>query len=267
MPTPSTIKGSIRFVLPNRRVDYPTGQGSDLICPAECLRSEDPCCSLQKKCIPLLEESIFANSSLCRKNNTNNTYHFCISHPTIEMNTTKIHFFYEKHCTRAGPLTRIPIAEYVKAVEIIITGIVIYYYVLCLLLLESINNYFFIHAVPPPPPKFTVNKTTGEICIQTQSDERFPADFYKINITDVTGYEIFRNESVTAECTRVDALLVFQCAPFTIKVIGTNRYGDSRQTEKLIDTGKLYSMLKTCLYIHCHRNYNTTIIYYMQQQV
>ena len=54
------------------------------------------------------------------------------------MNTTKIHFFHGKDCTRAGLLTRIPIAEYVKAVEIIITGIIIYYYVFCLLLLESI---------------------------------------------------------------------------------------------------------------------------------
>ena len=73
--------------------------------------------------------------------------------------------------------------------------------------------------------------------MQTQSDERFPADFYKINVTDVTGYEIFRNESVTAECTRINSLLIRQCAPFTITVVGSNVYGDSRPTQKLIDAG------------------------------
>ena len=68
-------------------------------------------------------------------------------------------------------------------------------------------------------------------------DERFPVDYYKIVITDVTGYEIFKNESIRTTCITVNSLLQYECAPFNISVVGHNLYGDSSPTFYVVDAG------------------------------
>ena len=95
-------------------------------------------------------------------------------------------------------------------------------------------------AVPPPPPIATINSSSGEICvIPPQADVNFPADYYKIVITDVTGYEIFKNESVATGCITTDSLLQHECAPFNVSVVGHNIYGDSSSTFLQADAGIL----------------------------
>ena len=94
------------------------------------------------------------------------------------------------------------------------------------------------YTVPPPPPNVTVNSSSGEICIIPQMNTSFPADYYKIAITDNTGYKIFSNESIFCDCLTVNSLLQTECAPFNISVIGSNLYGDSLPTNIQVDKGK-----------------------------
>ena len=93
--------------------------------------------------------------------------------------------------------------------------------------------------VPPPPPNVSVTLTTGEICITPQMNVRFSADYYKIVITDVTGYEIYKNESIWTTCITVSSLLLYECAPFNISVVGHNLYGDSSPTFYVVDAGNI----------------------------
>lgn len=102
-------------------------QKKDIICTVDCQLNEviNGCCSLDKKCMPALQGTIFNNSvTLCRKSNDSQVYHFCISHPTVEMNETKVHFYYERSCTSTRDIKNIAVSEYVRAVEFIVKGII-----------------------------------------------------------------------------------------------------------------------------------------------
>lgn len=94
-----------------------------------------------------------------------------------------------------------------------------------------------IYAVPPSQPNVTVDDITGQICIQEQSGEMYPVDNYTVVITDITDYEIFRNESLTPGCIFVDSLLLSECAPFYVAVEGYNRDGGSMPVLYVVDSG------------------------------
>ena len=80
------------------------------------------CCRLQDKCTPALEDTIYESATLCKKDNMSETYEVCIHNPSVEMNNTKIHFYYERRCTSTRTRQSIGVAEYVKAIEMIIKG-------------------------------------------------------------------------------------------------------------------------------------------------
>ena len=98
-----------------------------------------------------------------------------------------------------------------------------------------------MHTVPPRAPNISVNSTSGEVCIIPRPNEEYPAYYYKLNITDVTGSDIYRDEDVpsTMPCITVDSLMLLECAPFIISVVGHNDHGDSiRPATKVVDAGK-----------------------------
>ena len=138
VPPASISRGALRFALPYRNASDPVGRDHcDLICLAECHRNTilpNGCCTIHNMCSPVaLEDTIYSGSvTLCKKDVTE-MFQLCFTNPTLEMNETKIHLYYERTCTNALTSKIIVVAEYVKAVVLNITGII--YFVLYKLIL------------------------------------------------------------------------------------------------------------------------------------
>ena len=103
----------------------PIGQErSDVICLAEC--TIETGCSLDDKCTPPLQETIFSDSvTLRNRSNMPNMFQLCFSNPTTEMNGTKVHVFYDRSCTDTVSRETIAVAEYVKAIVLNVIGTLI----------------------------------------------------------------------------------------------------------------------------------------------
>ena len=81
-----------------------------------------------------------------------------------------------------------------------------------------------------------------KICISSPVDDGIPADNYTVSIYDVSGGQIYYNESLESQndsmlCTSVGSRLQQSvCAPFTLRVDALNSAGNSTNEKILNDS-------------------------------